>query len=140
MNPGQFIYTLPQWIVFAGITAYIYGTAESKHTFRITGLILFIVLGIYSIWALQSEYFSSHRFLTPEEIINNELEEVLPADIPFPAKIFPAYLLFLISGVMSIAALIFELKDYKRKMALAIVAAMPALLGFFIITGSLRSL
>jgi amino acid transporter len=140
MNPDQFIYTLPQWIIFAGIIASVYGSVENKKIFRITGIVIFIVLGLYSAWAIYNGYFSSHRFLTPEEIISEEFDDNIPGDLPFLARLFPAYIFCLLSGVSAIPALISELKDYKRKSLMTIITAILALLGFFIIIGALKSL
>ena len=46
----SFLYTVPQWIIFAGIATVIYGWAENKRHFRIIGTSILIVLGIYSLY------------------------------------------------------------------------------------------
>ena len=140
MNPEQFLYTLPQWIIFGGVIASVYGSVEQKKIFRLTGIILFIILGLYAAWTIYSGYFSSHRFLTPEEIITEELEGEIQEDVPFIARLFPAYIIFLFSGLTAIPALILELKGRKGKTVMTIITATLAVLGFFIIVGALRSL
>ena len=140
MNPDQFLYTLPQWIIFAGFISFVYGFVEKKMVFRLTGIVIFILLGLYAAWAIYSGYFSSHSFLTPEEIINEELDEIIPEDLPFTAKLFPAYIFFVISGLTAIPALIFEIKSIKWKTFMSIISAILAICGFFIIVGTLRSL
>ena len=130
MNPDQFLYTLPQWIIFAGFIAYVYGFVETKKVFKLTGIVIFILLGIYAAWAIYSGYFSSHRFLTPEEVINEELDEIIPGDLPLSAKLFPAYISFLFSGLTAIPALIFEIKTIKWKTLMAIISAILAICGF----------
>ncbi len=140
MNPEQFIYTLPQWIVFAGIIAYVYGNVEKKKVFRLTGIVILIILGLFAAWAINRGYFSSHRYLTPEEIISEEMDENIAGDLPFPARLFPAYIFFLFSGLTAVPALIFELKESKWKSYLTIISAFFAVTGFFIIAGALNAL
>ena len=45
MNQDILLYTLPQWLIFAGFIAYVYGRVEQKKIFRLVGTVLFFLLG-----------------------------------------------------------------------------------------------
>lgn len=94
MNNEILLYTLPQWFIFAGIIASVYGWVEHKKTFRLLGPAIFFFLGVYALFALSGDYFSSYEYLTPEELVNEDMEEDLTAGLPFQAMLFPAYLTF----------------------------------------------
>lgn len=136
----SFLYTVPQWIIFASITAIIYGWAENKRSFRIIGTSILIVLGIYSLYVLLNGYLATHKFLTPYEIANEELElDTTFDEVPFQVEIFPAYISFLVTAVLAIPALIFELLNNKKLFRLFIVVTiLVALFGFFVIVRTLK--
>lgn len=140
MNQEVFLYTLPQWFVFAGIIASVYGWVEKKQVFRLMGPVVFFLLGVFAVYALSKGYFSSHRFLTPEEIVNEEMEIEMMEGLPFVAQIMPAYLVFIFSGLLSVPSFFMELKNRKGKNLFIILMTISGLLGFFIIVGALRSL
>lgn len=140
MNQDILLYTFPQWFVFAAIIASVYGWVEHKKIFKLLGPAIFFLLGLFAILALQGNFFSSYEFLTPEEIISEEMEDELSAEVPFTVMLFPAYIAFVLSGLLSIPAFILELKSRKGKNLLLILTALTGLLGFFIIVGALRSL
>lgn len=140
MNQDILLYTLPQWFVFAAIIASVYGWVEHKKTFRLMGPAIFMLLGIFAALVLWSDLFSSYEFLTPEEIINEEMEDELNEDVPFQVMLFPAYLAFVLSGLLAVPAFVLEWKSRKGKNLLIILTALAALFGFFIIVGALRSL
>lgn len=140
MNQDILLYTLPQWFVFAAIIASVYGWVEHKKSFRLMGPAIFLLLGIFAALVMWSDLFSSYEFLTPEEILKEELEDDLDGDIPFQAMLFPAYLAFVLSGLLAVPALILEWKSRKGKNLLIILTALTALFGFFIIVGALRNL
>lgn len=140
MNQDTILYTIPQWFVFAGIIASVYGWVEHKKTFRLLGPVIFFLLGIFSLYSLLNGSFSASEFLTPEEIISEEMEEELMEDIPFVAQLMPAYFAFLFSGLLAIPAFLLEWKNRKGKTLLIILTALTGMLGFFIIVGALRSL
>lgn len=140
MNQDTFLYTLPQWFIFASLIVIAYGWVEDKKVFRIIGSVGFILLGIFALYAISSGYFLSSEFLTPEEIISEELEELFIEDIPFLAQIFPAYLSFLVSAVLAFPAIYFDWKNKKPTRLFIILAGLVSLFGFFIIVGALRTL
>lgn len=140
MSQDTLLYTLPQWFVFAGIIASVYGWAEHKKTFRLLGPVIFFLLGVFALWSILNGSFSAREFLTPEEIISEEMEEEIMEDIPFVAQLLPAYLAFLFSGLLAIPTFFLEWKNRKGKNLMIILAALAGLLGFFIIVGALRSL
>ena len=140
MNQDIFLYTLPQWLVFAGIISSVYGWVENKKVFRMLGPLLFFALGLFAVFIMLGDYFSSARFLTPEEMVNREMEEELFEELPFQARLLPAYLFFVLAGLLAIPAFLLEWKDRKGKNLLVVIATFVGLIGFFIIVGALRSL
>ena len=140
MNENILLYTLPQWFIFAAIIASVYGWVEHKKPFRLLGPALFIALGIFAVFTLMGDSFSSYEYLTPEEIANEELEETTSSEIAFEAMLFPAYLSFVAAGLLAIPAFILEWKSRKGKNLLLIITALTGLAGFFIVVGALRSL
>jgi hypothetical protein len=140
MNQDTILYTIPQWFVFAGIIASVYGWVEHKKTFRLLGPVIFFLLGIFSLYSILNGSFSVSEFLTPNEIINEEMEEETMEDLPFIAQLLPAYFAFLATGLLAIPTFFLEWKNRKGKSLLIIVTALVGLMGFFIIVGALRSL
>ncbi len=136
----SFLYTVPQWIIFAGVVSIIYGWVENKKHFRIIGTSILIILGIYSLYVLLNGYLSAYKFLTPYEIANEELElDTTFEDVPFQVKIFPAYISFLVAAALAIPALVFELLHKKKPFILLIILTVLACLyGFFVIVGTLK--
>lgn len=137
---GSFLYTIPQWIIFAGIACIIYGWVENKRPFRIIGTSILIALGIYSLYVFMNGYLAAHKFLTPYEVANEELElDTTFEEVPFQVKIYPAYISFLVTAALAIPALIFELLHNKKLFRWFIVfAALASLFGFFVIVGTLK--
>ncbi|SRR5690554_1467310 len=140
MNQDIILYTLPQWIIFAAIISSVYGWVEHKKVFRLLGPVIFCILGLFALYALLGGYFSSYEYLTPEEMVNEELEQEQMQELPFQVILFPAYLAFLLSGLLSIPTFFMELKEKKGKNLLLILTTLAGLFGFFIIVGALRSL
>ena len=140
MNQDTLLYTLPQWVVFAGIIASVYGWVEHKKTFRVLGPVIFFLLGIFSLYSIWNGSFSASEYLTPTEIINKEMEEETMEDLPFVAQLLPAYIAFLISGLLAVPSFILEWKNKKGKNLMIILTALAGLMGFFIIVGALKSL
>ncbi|SHF86297.1 hypothetical protein SAMN05444274_11110 [Mariniphaga anaerophila] len=140
MSQDTILYTIPQWFVFAAIIASVYGWVEHKKTFRLLGPVIFFFLGIFSLYSLLSGSFSAHDFLTPAEIISEEMEEETMEGIPFVARLLPAYIAFLTTGLLAIPAFLLELKDKKGKNLFIILTALAGLAGFFVIVGALKSL
>ncbi|MFA7490209.1 MAG: hypothetical protein WCY58_05570 [Mariniphaga sp.] len=140
MNQDILLYTLPQWLIFAGFIAYVYGRVEQKKIFRLVGTVLFFLLGFFALYSMLSGRFSSFSLLTPEEIIHEEMGEEVMEELPFTAQILPAYIAFLFSGLLSVPTLFLEWKNRKGRNILFIFTGLIGLLGFFIIVGALRNL
>lgn len=134
-----FLYTFPQWVVFAALFVVIYGWVEHKKVFRLTGESLFILLGIFAVIVLLGDYLAAGNFLTPDEIAAEELNDEILNEAPIEAQLLPAYLSFAIAGTLAIPSLILEWKNHKRANLMIVITAMVALLGFFIIVGALRT-
>ncbi|WP_167605591.1 hypothetical protein [Maribellus sediminis] len=133
-----FLYTFPQWIVFAALFVIVYGWVEQKKVFRLTGEAMFILLGIFALIVLLGDFLAAGNFLTPEEVVAEELNDEILNEVPIEAKLFPAYLGFLIAGIMAIPTFLLEWKNHKRASTLVVITSVVALLGFFIIVGALR--
>lgn len=140
MNQETFIYTLPQWFIFASVFVTAYGWIEHKKNFRIIGSVILILLGIFAGWVIANGYFSANHFLTPDEIVSEELEEDVIEEMPFQAQLLPAYLSFIVAAVLSIPAIYLDWKEKKPNRLFYILAGLAALLGFFIIAGALKML
>jgi hypothetical protein len=138
MNQDTFLYTIPQWIIFAAIISIVYGWVEKKKTFTLIGIGLGVILGIFAAYAIASGYFVFSQFLSPDEILSEELEEDVVRELPIQAKILPAYWMFVVSGILSIPAFIMELKSKKAARWLMVAFCLIALGGFFIIVGAVK--
>jgi len=138
MNQDIFIYTIPQWFVFAALIIIAYGWVEKKKNFRLMGTAIFILLGIFAVYSIYAGYFAANEFLTPDEIMDEELEEENLTEIPFHVRLLPAYWSFVLSGFLAIPALYFDWKEKRPKRLFLILAVLAALFGFFIIVGELK--
>jgi hypothetical protein len=134
----SFIYTVPQWFIFAAIIGMVYGWIEDKKAIRIVGASILIVLGIFAVVILSGDYFFAGKYLTQEEMASQQLEENISGEVPFIARLFPAYLLFVVSAVIIIPAIIFDLKNKKNYWFWSLAAGLIALAGFFVIVGQLK--
>ncbi len=140
MEIDPVLYTLPQWFVFAGIICSVYGWVEHKRIFRLLGPLFFLLLGLFALWTLMKGEFAPVEYLTPDEIISEEMEEPMANPVPIQVQLFPAYLSFVISGLLAIPAAILEWKNHRFRLWVMIFTALTALFGFFIIVGALRSI
>lgn len=141
MNQDTLLYTLPQWFVFAAFVATAYGWVEQKKVFTLTGPLILVLLGIFAFYHIQTGSFSSYHYLTPEEIVSEEMEEDIPGTLPFLARLLPAYWCFVASAVLAIPSLYFIWKEKKKpKILFMVLTGLTALPGFFIIAGALSSL
>ena len=140
MNQDVFIYTLPQWFIFSAIAVIIYGWIEKKQAFRLIGLFIFVVLGVFSIYTIQAGYFSASHLLTPEELTERSMGDETYTNLPFQARLLPAYWSFVITALLAVPALYFDWKNIKPRKLFTILASLVALFGFFIIVGELRML
>lgn len=134
------LYTLPQWFIFAGIFVITYGWVENKKQFRIIGSAILILLGIYSLYILLGDHLASGQFLSPEEIASEELDDEIIDEIPFQAKLIPAYWSFVVASILAIPSIILDLKDQQKYRLFVILAGLTSLFGFFVIIGAVRSL
>lgn len=135
-----FLYTLPQWFIFAGIFVVTYGWIEDKKPFRIIGASILVILGIYALFILMGDYFAASKFLTPEEIASEELDNEIIDEIPFQLKLLPAYWSFVVCAFLALPAIFLDLKNNKKFRLFIILAGLTSLFGFFIIVGALRML
>lgn len=138
MSQNVFLYTMPQWFIFSSIIVIVYGWVEKKKPIRIIGILILVALGMYAAWAISKGYFLSSKFLTPEELLQEDLEGEMMEEIPFEGKLLPAYWSFIVSGVLAIPAAILDWKDKKPNRLLIIIAGLVALFGFFVIVGALK--
>ena len=135
-----FLYTLPQWFIFAGIFVVAYGWIENKQVFRIIGYVLMVLLGVYAGYILFGDYFAAGKYLTPEEIMREELDDEILNEVPFQAKLQPAYWSFVVSSLFIFPAFFLNIINKKQFRIFIIMSALIALLGFFIIVGAVKSL
>ena len=133
-------YTLPQWFIFAAVIVVTYGWVENKKPFRIIGTVLFLLLGIYSLIILSGDYFVAKDFLTPNEIASEELDGEIIDEIPFQAKLFPAYLSFVLAAILALPAILLDLKNSKKYRWFIILSGLISLFGFFVIIGAVKTL
>jgi predicted membrane channel-forming protein YqfA (hemolysin III family) len=134
------LYTLPQWFIFAAVFVAVYGWIEKKKAFRIIGAAIFILLGIYSLIIISGGYLAGGEFLTPGEIADIELDGETNEEIPFQAKLMPAYLSFIVSAIIAIPTIFLDIKNNKRYQWFILSAGLVALFGFFVIVGVLQYL
>jgi hypothetical protein len=135
-----FLYTLPQWFIFAAVFVAVYGWMEDKKAFRIIGAAILILLGVFSLYVIYGGYLAAGKFLTPSEIATEELEDGVMGEIPFQAKLLPAYLSFILSAILAIPAIVLDFKNKKSYLWFILSAALVSLFGFFIIVGILKYL
>lgn len=138
MNQDTFLYTLPQWFIFSAVIVIAYGWVEQKKVFRIIGSVVLILLGVFAVYAISAGYFAAGRFLTPDEMVSQQMDEELTGEIPFQARLLPAYLSFIVSGILALPAIYFDWKDKKPTRLFIILAGLVSLFGFFIIAGALK--
>lgn len=134
------LYTLPQWFIFAGIFMIIYGWVENKKPFRLIGSGILVLLGVFSLYIIAGDFLDSGQFLSPEEIASEDLDDEISNEIPFQAKLIPAYWSFVIASILSIPALILDFKNKQKYRLFIILSGMACLFGFFVIIGAVRSL
>lgn len=138
MEQNTFLYTIPQWLIFVGVISIAYGWIEKKKIFNLLGLGLLILLGIFALYAITSGYFIFNKFLSPEEIVNQELNDDVIEELPMQAKLLPAYWLFIVSGILAIPSFILDLKNKKLARLFLVISGLIALGGFFIVVGAMR--
>ena len=134
-----FLYTFPQWIVFAGLFMVVYGWVENKKAFRMTGNGIFILLGIFALVVIFGDYLAAGKFLSPDEVVAEQIDNEILNEIPLEAKLLPAYLSFLLASVFAIPALLLDWKNKKYARLSMVLMGLIALSGFFIIVGALKS-
>ncbi len=134
-----FIYTLPQWFIFTAVFGVTYGWIEKKRVFRIIGAIIFVLLGIFSLFILSGNFLTPGQHVVHSEISNNIIDKNSGNDIPFQTKLLPAYLSFVLSAMLALVAIFFDLRKSKKYRWFIIIAGLIALYGFFEIAGALNS-
>lgn len=133
-----FLYTFPQWLVFAALFVIVYGWVENKKVFRITGAVLFVLLGVFAAAVIFGDYLAAANYLTPEEIVSEEINGEIVNEVPIEARLLPAYLNFLAAGILAIPTLVLIWREHKGNKLLTVITGLVALFGFFIIVGALR--
>ena len=134
------LYTLPQWFIFAGIFVITYGWVENKKSFRLIGSAILVLLGIYSLFLLFGESFAASEFLSLEEIASEEIDDEIIDEIPFQARLIPAYWSFVVAAFLALPAIILDVKDNDKYRVFIILAGLTCLFGFFIIIGAIKTL
>lgn len=134
------LYTLPQWFIFSAVFVTVYGWVEKKKAFRIIGASIFVLLGIYSLYIITGDFLAGGEFLTPGEVADIEIDEETIEEIPFQAKLLPAYLSFVVSSILAIPAIYLDLKNKKSYQWFIISAGLVSLFGFFVVIGVLKYL
>ncbi len=134
-----FLYTFPQWIIFAALFGIVYGWVENKKAFRLIGLAAFVVLGLFSVYVFIGDFLAPGQLLTPEEIMHEELHDEIINEGPIEAQLLPAYLSFIGSAVLALTAFILDWLNKKQYRLFTVLAGLVALLGFFIVVGAVRS-
>lgn len=140
MNQDTFLYTFPQWFIFSALIIIAYGWVEQKKPFRIIGASILVLLGIYALIILMGGYFAASEYLTPNEIAREELDDEIIDEIPFQAKLIPAYWSFVVAAILALPAIFLDFKSTKKYRLFIILAGLASLFGFFIIVGALRML
>ncbi len=134
------LYTLPQWFIFAAVFVISYGWIEDKKPFRIIGAVILLLLGLFSLYVLLGDSFAANKYLTPEEIVREEFDDEIIDEIPFQAKLLPAYISFVLASVLAVPAIFLDLKDNRKYRWFFIAAGLIVLFGFFVIVSAVRSL
>ena len=135
-----FLYTLPQWFIFAAVFVVVYGWMEDKKAFRLIGASILVLLGIFSLFVIFGDSLAAGKFLTPNEIASEELGDGVVDEVPFQAKLLPAYLSFFLSAVLAIPAIVLDIKNKKSYRWFILSAGLVSLFGFFVIVGILKYL
>ena len=135
-----FLYTLPQWFIFAAVFVAVYGWMEDKKEFRIIGASILVLLGIFSLFVITGDSLAAGKFLTPNEIASEELADGIVDEVPFQVKLLPAYISFVLSAVLAIPAIVLDIKNKKMYRWFIILSGLVSLFGFFVIVGILKYL
>jgi hypothetical protein len=125
------LYTLPQWFIFAALFCVVYGWIENKKVFRASGMGIFILLGCFSIYAISSGCLAPGAISQPESPNNMQ-------NTPIEVRLFPAYLSFIIASFFAIVGIFFDLKDKKYARLIIVITGIIAIVGFFIVVGTIR--
>lgn len=134
------LYTLPQWFIFSGIFVIAYGWVEDKKPFRIIGTSILVLLGVYSVYVILGDSFAASEFLTPEEIAREELDDEILNEIPFQARLMPAYWSFVLGAIAAAPAIFLDIKNNRKYRWFIVASAIIVLFGFFVIIGAIRTL
>lgn len=111
-----FLYSIPQWVIFVSLVVIIYGWVEHKKVFGLLGSSFFILLALFSIFAISKGYFVFNNYLSPEEIISQEMEETgldIPG-LPVQARLLPIYWGLIISGALACITFFLEWNEKKN--------------------------
>ncbi len=128
------VISIPQWTIFAAITAIIYGWVEDKKAFGLLGTALFALLGIfagYTIYAgllMPDEWFNTAENFGGEELFDFD-------ELPLEGRMLPLYWAMVVNGVAGFSATIAEWLNYRYARHLKVLIGTFGLVIFFGIIG-----
>jgi predicted membrane channel-forming protein YqfA (hemolysin III family) len=137
---SAFLYTVPQWIVFAALFMIIYGWVEHKKTFRLIGLGIYVLLGAMAVMVLSGDYLAPGNFLSANEIAAEELNNEVLNETPIEAQLLPAYLSFILAALLALPTIFMDWKAHRRAKLFIVLTSVAALAGFFIVVGAVQSM
>lgn len=124
------ILTIPQWFIFAAVTVIIYGWMEHKKSFGLIGSAVFVLLAVFTGWAILSGMLVPESFIEAAGTIDEEIM-LAPDEIPIEGRMLPFYWGITINGLIAVAAFVTEWRNMKAAKALKITICIIGLLMFF---------
>ncbi len=131
------VVTIPQWAIFCAITVIIYGWTEKKNIFIQIGMAIFILLGIYSAWAVYAGIMVPENFMNATDPVSGE-ELFSPGELPLEGKLIPVYWGFILNGCTAGTALIAGITGRRFTTVLRIISAVFSVLLFFMMIAIVR--
>lgn len=131
------VVTIPQWAIFAAITVIVYGWTEKKNIFIQIGMAIFVLLGIYSAWAVFTGIMVPGDFLNETDLVSGE-DLFTPGELPLEGKLIPVYWGFILTGCIAVTALVAGITGRKFTSVLRIICAVIAVLLFFMMMAIVR--
>lgn len=127
-----YLYTFPQYFIFLALLIFVYGWVEKKQWYRIIGMSLITILGLFALFALLK--------LFPASVLkeSNDIVEDAEAQLLFWAKLKTAYFSFVAAALSSVPTIWLERKQSRKRHFFTAATALMALFGFFIIVSSLK--
>jgi len=129
--------SVPQWVIFAGLTVMIYGWVEKKKAFGLVGTGMLVLLGLFAAYVLAAGLLVPEDFFTAGSAA--EEAPLSPDEIPIEGRLLPVYWGLIVGGVLALAAFITELLNRRGANVLKLITGLLALALFFFILGALRT-